>query len=374
MLDDLLAAYPDASVIVSHRDPAKTMPSTVSMTAMVQLAAHRRRPGRPPGRAHRRGVHRRPQQPRPRRDDGSLPGTYGDVRFADLMADPVASIEAAYAQIGREIDAEHRQAVLGYLEAKPRGKHGTHSYTAADWGFDVDTVRRELAPYLDRFAVPLEPRGVAVSPARESTGTTSAAGVAMGPSGSMKRQKTRPNGRPSVLSQFGTPGSRWATTIRTVPSSSAHRLGPVEADGAAQVVEGLHLAVPEADVGAPALGPSHGHHQGLVRSEEVRRHGVGGVGRGERVGAGRHRRGQHVGHPGHERRRLPLAGPGDQVDRAAPDVGGQPSDVSRRGLVGRRRPGSRPRGRPRRPGRWPGPGRRSAPATGCRRPPSSGAR
>ena len=73
------------------------------------------------------------------------------------MADPVVSIEAAYAQIGREMTGEHRQAVLGYLEAKPRGKHGTHSYTAADWGFDVDTVRRELAPYLDRFAVPLEP-------------------------------------------------------------------------------------------------------------------------------------------------------------------------------------------------------------------------
>ena len=37
----------------------------------------------------------------------------------------------------------------------------------------------------------------------------------------MKRQNTRPNGRPSVVSQFGTPGSRWAITIRTVPSSSA---------------------------------------------------------------------------------------------------------------------------------------------------------
>ena len=34
LLDDLLAAYPDASVIVSHRDPARTMPSTVSTTAM----------------------------------------------------------------------------------------------------------------------------------------------------------------------------------------------------------------------------------------------------------------------------------------------------------------------------------------------------
>ena len=36
LLDDLLRAYPDASVVFTHRDPAKTMPSTVSTTAMVQ--------------------------------------------------------------------------------------------------------------------------------------------------------------------------------------------------------------------------------------------------------------------------------------------------------------------------------------------------
>jgi hypothetical protein len=157
MLDDLLAAYPDASVIVSHRDPAKTMPSTVSTTAMVQWLRTDDVPvgllAELIGAVFTDALNTLAT----RRDDGSLPGTYGDVRFADLMADPVASIEAAYAQIGREMTGEHRQAVLGYLEAKPRGKHGTHSYTAADWGFDVDTVRRELAPYLDRFAVPLEP-------------------------------------------------------------------------------------------------------------------------------------------------------------------------------------------------------------------------
>ncbi len=35
MLDDLLAAYPDACIIQTHRDPAKTMPSTVSTVAMI---------------------------------------------------------------------------------------------------------------------------------------------------------------------------------------------------------------------------------------------------------------------------------------------------------------------------------------------------
>ncbi|HEX6568047.1 MAG TPA: sulfotransferase, partial [Acidimicrobiales bacterium] len=156
MLDDLLAAYPDACVVLTHRDPVRTMPSTVSTTAMVQwlrtdrvdldvlsaligavftdaLTAIARR-----------------------RADGSLPGVYGDVRFADLMSDPVAAIAAAYAAIGRELTDDHRAAIGRYLAAKPRGKHGAHRYTAADWGFDAATLRTALAEYMACFAVPAE--------------------------------------------------------------------------------------------------------------------------------------------------------------------------------------------------------------------------
>jgi hypothetical protein len=157
MLDDLLAAYPDACVIVTHRDPARTMPSTVSTTAMVQwlrtdrvdldglsaligavfadaLTAIARR-----------------------RSDGSLPGVYGDVRFADLMADPAGAIAAAYGAVGRELTGDHRAAIDRYLAAKPRGKHGTHRYSAEDWGFDAAALRADLAEYMARFDVPVEP-------------------------------------------------------------------------------------------------------------------------------------------------------------------------------------------------------------------------
>ncbi len=157
MLDELLAAYPDAQIILTHRDPAKTMPSTVSTVAMIQwlrtdnvdldmislligaiftdaLATLARR-----------------------RTDGSLPGVYGDARFADLMADPVTAIEGAYAGIGRELTTVHRAAIVAYLLDKPRGKHGSHRYTAEDWGFDPDLLHRDLGEYLARFDVPIEP-------------------------------------------------------------------------------------------------------------------------------------------------------------------------------------------------------------------------
>lgn len=156
LLDDLLAAYPDASVVLTHRDPAKTMPSTVSTTAMVQWLRTDDVPldglaaliGALFGDALNTVARRR--------DDGSLPAPVGDVRFADLMADPVAAIAGAYEGIGREMDPAHRAAVVEYLAAKPRGKHGAHRYEPEDWGFDPALLRRDLAPYMARFDVPVE--------------------------------------------------------------------------------------------------------------------------------------------------------------------------------------------------------------------------
>jgi hypothetical protein len=58
-------------------------------------------------------------------------------------------------------------------------------------------------------------------PASSVKGTTRARGVSISPSGSMKRQKTRPKARPSVSIQLGTPGSRWASTMRKLPSGSS---------------------------------------------------------------------------------------------------------------------------------------------------------
>jgi len=157
MLDDLYAAYPDACVIFTHRDPARTMPSTVSTTAMVQwlrtdavdLDALAALIGAIFSDALATVARRRA--------DGTLPGVHGDVRFADLMSDPVGAIASAYGEIGRELGDGHRRAIGEYLAAKPRDKHGTHDYTAADWGFDTATVRSGLAGYMDAFGVVAEP-------------------------------------------------------------------------------------------------------------------------------------------------------------------------------------------------------------------------
>jgi hypothetical protein len=156
LLDDLLRAYPDGCILFTHRDPAKTMPSTVSTTAMVQWLRtdHVELDGLATliGALFSDALNTVAR----RRDAGSIPARCGDVRFAQLMSDPVAAIGSAYAAVARELTPEHGRAITDYLAAKPRGKHGVHRYDAADWGFDVGELRGELQPYLDRFEIELE--------------------------------------------------------------------------------------------------------------------------------------------------------------------------------------------------------------------------
>jgi len=157
LLDDLLAAYPDASIVFSHRDPAKTMPSTASTTAMIRWLRSDKvdvaQLSELVGMLFGAGLNTIAE----RSNAGTLPSKTGHVRFAELMGDPVPAIEAAYDGIGREMTPGHRDAVLRYLEAKPRAKHGTHDYTAQDWGYDPDALRRDLAPYMSTFGI--DPEG-----------------------------------------------------------------------------------------------------------------------------------------------------------------------------------------------------------------------
>jgi hypothetical protein len=155
-LDLLFATYPDAWVVQTHRDPAKTMPSTVSTTAMVQwlrtdeidlplLAA-----------AISGAFTGALNQVAERRAKHELPDRFVDVHFQELLRHPVATLRAAYERMGRPFTEEHAAAIRRYLAEKPKGKFGVHRYAPEDWGFTAAALRRDLAPYIEHFGVALE--------------------------------------------------------------------------------------------------------------------------------------------------------------------------------------------------------------------------
>ena len=153
LLDDLVATYPGTSIVFTHRDVAKTMPSTASTTAMIRWLRTENvdipQLSELVGMLFTAGLNTVAE----RHVAGTLPAKTGHVHFSDLMSDPVAAIATAYDAIGREFTPEHQSAVLDYLSNKPRAKHGTHDYSAQDWGYEADALRRDASPYMSVFGV-----------------------------------------------------------------------------------------------------------------------------------------------------------------------------------------------------------------------------
>jgi len=155
-LELVFQTYPDAWVVQTHRDPARTMPSTLSTAALVQwmrsdqvdLPALRGAIEAAFGVGLNRTVEVR--------SGGALPDRFVDVHFAELMKDPVATLRGAYRRMGRAFGPGHAERVERYLAYKPQGKFGVHRYSAGEWGFDADAVRERLAPYIRHFGVALE--------------------------------------------------------------------------------------------------------------------------------------------------------------------------------------------------------------------------
>jgi hypothetical protein len=156
MLDGLAATYPDAELVLTHRDPVKTMPSTVSTTAMIQWLrtehVHLDTLSAMIGMVFSNAL----LEVARRRRENAMPLPSGDVRFTELLRDHAGCVRRAYEQLGRAMSPEHEAAIESYVRDKPRGKFGRHEYTAADWGFDAATLRAELADYMTTFSVAVE--------------------------------------------------------------------------------------------------------------------------------------------------------------------------------------------------------------------------
>lgn len=154
-LGPLLAVFPDATVVQTHRDPVKVVGSFASMITYGRHIASDAVDPVSIGKYWnwRIGVMlRRSMDQRPGDDDRFI-----DVQFSDLMADPLATIAQIYRAAHRELTEETAARMQRWLEENPRAKHGAHRYQASDYGLDDARIRRDFADYTAHFAVAGEP-------------------------------------------------------------------------------------------------------------------------------------------------------------------------------------------------------------------------
>jgi len=158
VLDALLDVYPDARIVITHRDPLKILPSVASIlysTMWVRSDAVDAQAllGWFTGETCAVLLERMTALRASGRVD---PQQFFDVRYEDLVKRPIETIAGIYAHFGIGFSADAERRMRDYLASKPKGKHGEHRYDFASTGFDLATERERFRAYRERYGVPSE--------------------------------------------------------------------------------------------------------------------------------------------------------------------------------------------------------------------------
>jgi hypothetical protein len=148
----LFSTYPDACVVMTHRDPVEVTASNASLTATLRTAF---------------SDHVDPFEVGPEcsrrwagaigkallsRDHGCAPAErFLDLYYADLLADPVGAVRKVYAAFDLAFPDGLEESIRDFLRRNPKDRFGKHHYRLEEFGLDHETENRRYAFYRQRF-------------------------------------------------------------------------------------------------------------------------------------------------------------------------------------------------------------------------------
>jgi hypothetical protein len=148
----LVSVFPDATFVVTHRDPASV---TVSMATMIAYTSRMALNHVDPVAIGRYWSARCEDLFRAcAADRALLPESRSvDVVFHDFMRDDIATVERIYAVADQPFTEATRRSMDAFMAAHPRGRHGTIVYRPEELGIDRAERHRALESYMNRFGV-----------------------------------------------------------------------------------------------------------------------------------------------------------------------------------------------------------------------------
>jgi hypothetical protein len=147
----LLEAVPDATIVMTHRDPARSIPSVCSLNAAAR-ASHDRNPdpvqlGREQCELWARGIERFTAA------RARSPERFVDVHFDDFRADPAATLRRVVAAAGGRLSATDEAAAAAWRTMNPATQH---RYAAETFGLTEAAIRARYSDYIAEFDVRIE--------------------------------------------------------------------------------------------------------------------------------------------------------------------------------------------------------------------------
>ena len=151
-LKGLLTVLPEARIVQTHRDPAAVLPSLCSLCEILRGAASDA-VDKPAIGAHwhsrLKAVFKQATAVRATAAEGQIL----DIQYADLVADPIATVQHIYAHHGYEFTESFEAAMRQWLATNRQHKHGAHRYTLEEYGLSEAQVREDFSGYAKEFGL-----------------------------------------------------------------------------------------------------------------------------------------------------------------------------------------------------------------------------
>ena len=151
-LEELLKTYPDARFIQTHREPVQFMGSWNSMVDRIRSMTMESRPHADTGAeqlAVMSGMLNGAMRFRASRPE--LESRWVDVRYVDLVEDPMAVVNRIYERLDWRLEPEAREDIEEWLvrQDEQRSNEPPHRYSLEGFGLTPEMVDDAFAPYRD---------------------------------------------------------------------------------------------------------------------------------------------------------------------------------------------------------------------------------
>lgn len=145
----LLDTFPDAKVLLTHRDPLETIPSLTSFHRYLYTLSS--------DDVDVPGMAQHWMRKFSRSIDAAVavreknPGKFLDIHFKDTVSDSTAVVESVYAFLGMQLEPTVKQAMATWKEENRREKRAEHKYSLGEFGFTAELLEKQFSSYRTKF-------------------------------------------------------------------------------------------------------------------------------------------------------------------------------------------------------------------------------
>jgi hypothetical protein len=152
-LDDIRKVYPDARLVLVHRDPVRVLASVARLTEVLRRpftrTIDRVEIGREVSASWINGAQRM-------RGLSASGDEVLHLQYRQIVSDPLNAVSAVYRHCGLVLTEEAQQRMRSWLGTAANVSRPARNYKLAEFGLDPHVLRERFARYTDTFGIEIE--------------------------------------------------------------------------------------------------------------------------------------------------------------------------------------------------------------------------